>query len=85
MCLIMIVCVLVRRSWFSVRTWLRSQSFFNDYFVQLPSEQVPWHSRDAMLDSDDTRIPYDLLESGEADTVYRNHVTKLREEFRLNE
>ena len=34
------------------------------------------------LESTDNRIPFDLLDETEAETVFRNHVNGLRAEYR---
>ena len=37
------------------------------------------------LDSADSRIPFDVLDSNEAETVFKNHVNALQAELEMRE
>ena len=73
----------VHRSWPSVSRWLSRQDYFDKYFRRVP-EGSAWQDPD-QLESDDPRIPYDVLETNEAENCYRNHVTTLRQQQRRQE
>ena len=82
-----VIFLLVHRSWPNVQRWLRAQPYFSDYFLE-PTPGLPWHQTDVIDTTDagaDERIPFDALDSVEADSVYRAHVTRLRDECRRNE
>ena len=64
-------------------SWLQRQDFFSQYFI-LVQDGCSW--TDSMfLESKDDRIPSDLLQSQEAETVFRNYVHILRLEHRKME
>ena len=63
--------------------WLCRQDYFDKYFRRVP-DGSSWQESD-QLDSDDPRIPYDVLETNEAENCYRNHVTTLRQKQRRHE
>ena len=71
------------RSWPSVCRWLQRQDVFDQLFV-VTSEELPWHCSD-LIDSDDPRIPFDLLDCPAAETCFRNHVNALRAEQKRTE
>ena len=71
------------RSWPACQRWLSSQDYFHDLFLQR-QDGLPWQQTD-VIESPDTRIPFDLLESADAENVYRNHVNVLRAEYHRNE
>ena len=60
--------------------WLQRQDFFSDYFVVPPPDQT-WKD-EPLLDSGDDRLPWDLVQTNEAELVYRNHLNVLRAERR---
>ncbi len=63
--------------------WLSRQDYFDTYFRVLPSEST-WQDAD-QLESDDARIPLDVLHTNEAENCYRSHVTALRQQHRRKE
>jgi len=64
-------------------SWLQRQEFFSQYFILVP-DGCSW-TDPVLLESQDDRIPSDLLQSQEAETVFRNYVHILRLEHRKME
>jgi len=64
-------------------SWLQRQDFFSQYFVLVPGG-CSW-TDPMFLESQDDRIPSDLLQSHESETVFRNYVHILRLENRKME
>eukprot|EP00058_Branchiostoma_floridae_P006662 XP_002592150.1 hypothetical protein BRAFLDRAFT_124075 [Branchiostoma floridae] len=69
--------LILDRTWPSVQNILQRQDQFEEWFVVLP-EDMPWRESDHVDSMVDKRIPFDLLEMPEAETVYKNHVNKLQ-------
>ncbi|XP_037941714.1 rho GTPase-activating protein 190 [Teleopsis dalmanni] len=65
--------------WDNARNFLRNQLEFNQYFFDCP--QVSWTD---LLDMDeavtDVRIPFDVLETTEAETAFRNYVNSVQQD-----
>ena len=77
------MCHCLNRSWTTVLKWLQKQNFYETYFLPVPKNET-W--RDARyLESADDRFPSDLLDTTEADTLFRNHTKALRSEQRRQE
>ena len=70
----------VFRGWYSIVPWIRRQDFFDQYFIVIPND-IAWKDSD-YLECNDERIPFDLLENPEAETIFRNHVNLLRAEHK---
>lgn len=68
------------RSWYAMLMWLQRQEFFSEYFV-VPPPDLTWKD-EPLVDSDDDRLPWDLVQTNEAELVYRNHLNVLRAERR---
>ncbi|ESO03014.1 hypothetical protein HELRODRAFT_173861 [Helobdella robusta] len=68
------------KSWYSMLLWLKKHDKFMSHFVVLP-DNMQWMDS-ALLDRNDGRIPLDLLETHQAELVYRNYVNHLRVEKR---
>ncbi|XP_066996552.2 rho GTPase-activating protein 190 isoform X2 [Anabrus simplex] len=66
------------RDWPAVQLRIKEHPEFNQYFYECP-EDIPWTECD-MSDSGETRIPYEVLDTSEAETVYKNHVNALQQE-----
>ena len=64
--------------------WLPRQDFYERYFVNVGDEETPWYLTD-ILESNETRIPFDLLDSEEAEICFRNHVNVLRQHHKRSE
>ncbi|KAF6717662.1 Rho GTPase-activating protein 5 [Oryzias melastigma] len=66
-------------SWHEAQSVIRNRSDFQCWFVLL--EQTPWDETDH-VDSSDRRIPFDLLNTFDAERIYHNHVQHLVSEKR---
>ncbi|GLH15539.1 GTPase-activating protein CdGAPr [Gryllus bimaculatus] len=66
------------RDWPAVQLRIKEHPEFSQYFYECP-EDIPWTECD-LSDSSETRIPYDVLDTSEAETVYKNHVNALQQE-----
>lgn len=68
--------------WPTVQQHIKEHPDFNHYFYKCP-EDVPWTECEWDEDGDgtrETRIPYDVLDTGEAETVFKNHANALQQE-----
>ena len=73
------------RGWPNVQRWLRTQQFYSECFLDASDSGVPWQLSDVIDDTSEQRIPFDLLDSSEAESVYRGHIQQLREQYRKSE
>uniref|UniRef100_A0A336MBI5 CSON013759 protein n=1 Tax=Culicoides sonorensis TaxID=179676 RepID=A0A336MBI5_CULSO len=67
--------------WNAVLRWLRNNMDFDQYFYE--NDTLPWTD---LSDDDEieNRIPFDVLQTEEAETVFKNHINLLqREQKRL--
>jgi len=64
-------------------SWLQRQDFYGQYFI-LIQDGCCWTDA-VFLESTDDRVPSDLLQSQEAESVFRSYVHKLRQEHRKME
>ncbi|KAL1491496.1 hypothetical protein ABEB36_012085 [Hypothenemus hampei] len=64
--------------WQSIQQYIKNHPNFSQYFFERP-EDMPW-SECVGSDSEETRIPFDVLDSNEAETVFKNHVNLLQQE-----
>lgn len=69
--------------WQNVRIKLQQHPDFNQYFLESPDEQ-PWQESD-LVDSNETRIPLDILDSSEAEACFEEHKATLETEERRKE
>lgn len=68
--------------WNAVCHWLRNNMEFDQYFYE--NENVSW--ADVSDDEEnDARIPFDVLNTAEAETVFKNHLNILQREQKLLE
>ena len=87
----MLTCYLspIYRSWPSILRWLLRQDYYTKYFIQLPEDDCPWYLGNYVERSaapgEDLAIPHDLLDSPDAELVFREHVDTLRAEYRRTE
>ncbi|KAK9758629.1 RhoGAP domain [Popillia japonica] len=65
--------------WPSIQQYLKSHPDFSQYFYECP-EDMSWTEFEFKSDNEDTRIPYDVLDTSDAETVYKNHVNVLQQE-----
>ncbi|KAG1685818.1 Rho GTPase-activating protein 190 [Nymphon striatum] len=64
--------------WDTIKLKMQHHPDFSRYFLDDPDEGL-WHES-KLVDSGDTRIPLNLLDSNEAITCFRNHVNSLQAE-----
>ncbi|XP_025830625.1 rho GTPase-activating protein 190-like isoform X2 [Agrilus planipennis] len=70
---------LTESDWPSIQQYLKSHPDFSQYFYECP-EDVSWTECELNSDNEDARIPYDVLDTSDAETVYKNHVNVLQQE-----
>nr|XP_045582154.1 rho GTPase-activating protein 190-like isoform X19 [Procambarus clarkii] len=70
--------------WLSIQQRISEHPDFDRYFLRC-NEDIPWSENTELLDSADTRIPFDVLDSNEAETVFKNHVNALQAELEMRE
>lgn len=70
--------------WLSIQQRICDHPDFDRYFIRC-NEDIPWSENTDLLDSADTRIPFDVLDSNEAETVFKNHVNALQAELEMRE
>ncbi|KAK3101435.1 hypothetical protein FSP39_003567 [Pinctada imbricata] len=74
------------RSWPSCIAYISKQSEFDRDFVLVCDEGMSWKFVSEFVDNySETRIPFDLLGSTEAENCFRNHLNALQAEFRKKE
>lgn len=73
-----------RSEWLSIQQCISEHPDFERYFLRC-HEDLPWSENLDLLDSADSRIPFDVLDSNEAETVYKNHVNALQAELEMRE
>ncbi|KAI4504260.1 hypothetical protein M0802_000731 [Mischocyttarus mexicanus] len=71
---------LINEEWSSVQQCIKEHPDFHRYFYECP-EDIPWIDYD-FGENNSTKIPYDVLETPEAETVFKNHVNALQQEQR---
>jgi hypothetical protein len=67
----------------TILRWLPSQSFYDTYFQQIAKSES-WRDP-RFLENIDDKFPSDLLDTTEADALFRNHAKTLRGEQRRHE
>lgn len=70
--------------WLSIQQRISEHPDFDRYFLRC-NKDIPWSENTDLLDSADTRIPFDVLDSNEAETVFKNHVNALQAELEMRE
>ncbi|CAB3372514.1 Hypothetical predicted protein [Cloeon dipterum] len=63
--------------WPLVQQHIKEHPDFNQYFFECP-EDMSWMELDET--QDESRIPYDVLDTMEAETVFKNHLNALQQE-----
>lgn len=65
--------------WNSVRGYLKQHIDFDQYFFEC--DRAAWTELSDVSDAEDeSRMPFDVLETNEAETVFKNHVNALQQE-----
>jgi hypothetical protein len=70
--------------WELIKEKMHSHADFNSYFLDCPADGMSWAETD-LLDSTEMRIPFDVLDTSEAEMVFRNHINSLQKEQRFLE
>lgn len=70
--------------WELIKEKMHNHPDFNNYFLDCPADGMSWAETD-LLDSTEMRIPFDVLDTSEAEMVFRNHINTLQKEQRLLE
>lgn len=66
--------------WDTVQSYLRNHIDFDQYFFDSP-HQATWSELSDFSDmEEENRIPWDVLDTPEAETVFKNHMNKLQQE-----
>uniref|UniRef100_A0A8D8RS93 Rho GTPase-activating protein 190 n=1 Tax=Cacopsylla melanoneura TaxID=428564 RepID=A0A8D8RS93_9HEMI len=68
------------KDWSMVQQHIREHPDFDSFFYKCP-EDIPWTEHE-LDDEDDTRIPANVLETVEAENVFKNHATALQHELK---
>ncbi|XP_024940341.1 rho GTPase-activating protein 190 isoform X7 [Cephus cinctus] len=71
---------LINEEWSIVQQYIKEHPDFHQYFYECP-EDIPWIDYD-FGENNSSKIPYDVLETPEAETVFKNHVNALQQEQR---
>lgn len=65
--------------WNSVRSYIKNHIDYDQYFFEC--ERAPWTDLSDVSDcEDETRVPFDVLDTSDAETVFKNHVNALQQE-----
>ncbi|XP_050409966.1 rho GTPase-activating protein 190 isoform X3 [Patella vulgata] len=74
------------RTWSVIQRYIKQHEDSSKYFVQVcDSEEDSWKDVDKFIDSYETRLPFDLLNTPEADTCFRNQLNELQVKQRKRE
>ncbi|XP_076178702.1 rho GTPase-activating protein 190 isoform X3 [Ptiloglossa arizonensis] len=71
---------LINEEWSAIQQYIKKHPDFHQYFYECP-EDIPWIDCD-FGENDEAKIPYDVLETPEAETVFKNHINVLQQEQR---
>lgn len=67
--------------WQSIRNYFRNHVEYEQYFFDAVERGGSWAELSDMSDmEDENRIPFDILETPEAETVFKNHMNALQQE-----
>ena len=76
----LLLIILFFRDWIIVQQRIREHQDFDRWFVEYP-EDTTWMEANLFDgDSAENRIPFDVLDSTEAETVYKNLLNQLNAE-----
>ncbi|XP_015111308.1 rho GTPase-activating protein 190 isoform X4 [Diachasma alloeum] len=71
---------LINEEWSTVQQYIKEHPDFHQHFYECP-EDISWIDYD-FGENNTTKIPYDVLETPEAETVFKNHINALQQEQR---
>ena len=69
--------------WELIKERIHEHEDFDHYFLDCPPD-MSWAETD-LLDHNEMRIPFDVLDTREAEMVFRNHINTLQKEEKLLE
>ncbi|XP_033752621.1 rho GTPase-activating protein 5-like [Pecten maximus] len=73
----------ITESWTTCQRLIRQHPDFDEYFVEVCYENDSWKTTPHFVDNyQETRIPFDLLSSCDAETCFRNHFNALQAQHR---
>jgi len=78
----LVIFFLCLSDWPTVQKHIKDHPDFNHYFYKCPDD-IPWTECELELqeeggERDEKRIPCDVLETGEAESVFKNHANNLQ-------
>ncbi|XP_053593266.1 rho GTPase-activating protein 190 isoform X1 [Microplitis demolitor] len=71
---------LINEEWSTVQQFIKEHPDFHQHFYECP-EDISWIDYD-FGENNTTKIPYEVLETPEAETVFKNHINALQQEQR---
>ncbi|KAK7491424.1 hypothetical protein BaRGS_00017253 [Batillaria attramentaria] len=78
--------VVGERSWVTVQRSMQTHPDFSSHFVEVCQPGESWKTTEEFLDNnEEKRIPFDLLNSQEAENCFRNHLSELQARRRKKE
>lgn len=67
--------------WEKIQLYLRNHIDFDQYFFDSNQQNVTWMDLSDFSDmEEENRIPFDVLDTPESETVFKNHMNKLQQE-----
>lgn len=67
--------------WEKIQLYLRNHIDFDQYFFDSAQQNVSWMDLSDFSDmEEENRIPFDVIDTTEAETVFKNHLNKLQQE-----
>lgn len=70
--------------WNLIKINLKSHPEFYQYFYECP-EDIPWTECELESDNEETRIPINVLDTNDAETVFKNYINLLQQEKQQSE
>ncbi|XP_044766017.1 rho GTPase-activating protein 190 isoform X2 [Coccinella septempunctata] len=70
--------------WQTVKCTLKQHEDFYQYFYECP-EDIPWTECELESDNEETRIPLNVLDTNDAETVFKNYINMLQQEKQQSE
>jgi hypothetical protein len=67
--------------WQSIRDFLRNHIDYDQYFFDNQERGANWEELSDLSDiEEEHRIPFDVLDTADAETVFKNHMNALQQE-----
>ncbi|KAK9890323.1 hypothetical protein WA026_010422 [Henosepilachna vigintioctopunctata] len=70
--------------WQTIKCTLKQHEDFYQYFYECP-EDIPWTECELESDNEETRIPLNVLDTNDAETVFKNYINILQQEKQQSE